>query len=59
MKKIGIIGGVGWPSTIEYYRIICEESQAYHADKDVSGPIPMPEISIESLNLNFSINHRR
>lgn len=58
MKKIGIIGGVGWPSTIEYYRIICEESQAYHADKNVSGPIPMPEISIESLNLNFSINHR-
>jgi aspartate/glutamate racemase len=24
MKKIGIIGGIGWPSTIEYYRHICE-----------------------------------
>ena len=22
MKKIGILGGMSWPSTIEYYRII-------------------------------------
>jgi aspartate racemase len=58
MKKIGIVGGVGWPSTIEYYRIICEESQSYHSGKDFSGPIPMPEISIESLNMNFSANNR-
>lgn len=58
MKKIGIIGGVGWPSTIEYYRIICEESQRYHRSRGFSGPVPMPEISIESLNMNFTINNR-
>ena len=58
MKKIGIVGGVGWPSTIEYYRLICEASQLYHKDKDFSGPIPMPEISIESLNMNFTVNNR-
>lgn len=58
MKKIGIIGGVGWPSTIEYYRIICEESQRYHSGKVFSGPIPMPEIHIESLNMNFSMNNQ-
>lgn len=58
MKKIGIVGGVGWPSTIEYYRLICEASQHYHKDKDFSGPIPMPEISIESLNMNFTVNNR-
>lgn len=58
MKKIGIIGGVGWPSTIEYYRIICEESQRYYSSRDYTGPIPMPEISIESLNMNFTINNR-
>lgn len=58
MKKIGIIGGVGWPSTIEYYRIICEESQLYHLDKEFSGPAPTPEIAIESLNMNFTINNR-
>ena len=58
MKKIGIVGGVGWPSTIEYYRLICEASQLYHKGKDFSGPIPIPEISIESLNMNFTINNR-
>lgn len=58
MKKIGIIGGIGWPSTIEYYRIICEASQQYHEGKAFTGPIPMPEISIESLNLNFTVNNR-
>jgi len=58
MRKIGIVGGVGWPSTIEYYRLICEASQLYHKDRDFSGPIPMPEISIESLNMNFTVNNR-
>jgi len=58
MKKIGILGGVGWPSTMEYYRLICEASQTYHRDKDFSGPTPMPEISIESLNMNFTVNNR-
>ena len=58
MKKIGILGGIGWPSTMEYYRLICEASQLYHNNKEFSGPIPMPEISIESLNMNFSVNNR-
>ena len=58
MKKLGIVGGIGWPSTIEYYRNICELSQKYHSDKEFSGSIPMPEISIESLNMNFTINNR-
>lgn len=58
MKKIGIIGGIGWPSTIEYYRLICEASQKYHKDKTFSGPTPIPEISIESLNMNFTVNNR-
>ncbi len=58
MKKIGVVGGVGWPSTIEYYRLLCEASQRYHEDKEVSGPTPMPEITIESLDQNFTIVHR-
>lgn len=28
MKVIGLIGGVGWPSTIEYYRLMNQEAQA-------------------------------
>ena len=58
MKKIGIIGGIGWPSTIEYYRHICELSLAYHANINITGPVPMPEILIESLNLNFAATNR-
>jgi aspartate racemase len=58
MKKIGIIGGIGWPSTIEYYRHICELSLAYHANLAITGPAPMPEILIESLNLNFAATNR-
>ena len=58
MKKIGIIGGIGWPSTIEYYRLICEASQIYHSGKNFTGPTPMPEMVIESLNMNFTINNR-
>ena len=58
MKKIGILGGVGWPSTIEYYKLICENSQHYHRDNNFSGQIPMPEMVIESLDMAFTINNR-
>ncbi len=58
MKKIGIIGGIGWPSTIEYYRLICEASQAHHVERNFIGPTPMPEMIIESLNINFTVNNR-
>jgi len=29
MKRIGLLGGTSWPSTIEYYRLLNEEAQAY------------------------------
>ena len=57
-KKIGIIGGIGWPSSIEYYRLICEASQQYHSGMAIEGPTPMPEMVIESLNMNFTVNNR-
>lgn len=58
MKKIGILGGIGWPSTVEYYQIISQKCQSYYSSKNISGPLPTPEISIESLNMNFSFNNR-
>ncbi len=58
MKKIGIVGGVGWPSTIEYYKTICQMSLDYHSDLNYNGPSPMPEMCIESLNINYSFNKR-
>jgi len=45
MKKIGIIGGLGPESTIDYYKGI------YHAFKESYEETGFPEIVIESLNL--------
>jgi len=58
MKKIGILGGLAWPATIEYYKAICQLSQNHHARLNCPGPSPMPEMCIESVNINYSYNHR-
>lgn len=58
MKKIGLLGGLAWPATIEYYRAICQMSQRYHSQFELNGPSPMPEMCIESVNINYSFNHR-
>lgn len=49
MKKIGILGGLGWPSTIEYYAGLCRlaESRMQAGRRGA-----MPEIAIESLDLS-------
>ena len=33
MKKIGLIGGLSWQSTVEYYRVINEESNRRDRDQ--------------------------
>lgn len=48
MKKIGILGGIGWPSTIEYYAGLCRLAEARNRTQDRTR---MPEIAIESLDL--------
>ena len=58
MKKLGIVGGVAWPSTIDYYKAICRLSLAHHEGKSISGPPPVPEMTIESLNINRSFGLR-
>ncbi len=58
MKKIGLLGGLAWPATIEYYRAICQMSQRYHSQLEFNGPSPMPEMCIESVNINYSFNRR-
>lgn len=55
MKKIGILGGIGWPSTIEYYRLIHTLWQSRH--QGIQG-FNLPEISIESLNMTRSLSLR-
>ncbi|WP_171188877.1 aspartate/glutamate racemase family protein [Ruegeria sp. HKCCC2117] len=49
MKKIGILGGVGWASTVDYYRAIAEGAGRHFAQLGHSSPLPVPPITIESV----------
>ncbi|MCF6431685.1 aspartate/glutamate racemase family protein [Leisingera sp. MMG026] len=49
MKKIGILGGVGWASTVDYYRAICEGAGRFFAERGATSPLPVPPIAIESV----------
>lgn len=49
MQKIGIVGGVGWASTIDYYRAICEGAGRFHAARGATSPLPVPPMTIESV----------
>ncbi len=51
MKKIGIIGGLAWPSTIDYYRLICAGANAHFHSLGHPMPLPTPPIMIESVNM--------
>jgi aspartate racemase len=51
MKKIGIVGGVAWRSTIEYYTEICRRSEERHIAQNMTGTPSTPEMVIESLDL--------
>ena len=44
-RKVGIIGGLGYASTLEYYRCIVEESLQYTKSDEY------PELVITSLNM--------
>ena len=52
MKKFGLVGGVGYMSTLEYYKGINEGYQKRINSKSKSGEFP--RMVIESLNLAVS-----
>ncbi len=52
MKKIGMIGGLGWLSTIDYYRLLCAKTNIHYENLGVEPPLPAPHIFIESLNMH-------
>jgi len=51
VKKIGIVGGIGWRSTAEYYGEICRRSEQLHMEGGGMGPAATAEMAIESLDL--------
>ena len=57
MKKIGIVGGVAWPSTVDYYTAICRRSERWHLSRNPQAVPTTPEMSIESLDLNKAISY--
>jgi aspartate racemase len=57
MKKIGIVGGVAWLSTVEYYSEFCRRSEAWWRESGRLGPPAYPEMTIESLDLNRAVSY--
>lgn len=55
MKKIGIVGGVGWRSTVEYYTELCRRCEEWGRAVNRPGEPLTPDIAIESLDLNRAI----
>jgi aspartate racemase len=56
MKKIGIVGGVAWRSTVDYYSEICRRSEQWHLARKLRGTPSTPEMTIESLDLNKAVS---
>lgn len=57
MKKIGIVGGVAWLSTVDYYSELCRRSEQWHLARNLQGVPSTPEMSIESLDLNKAVSY--
>ena len=57
MKKIGIVGGVAWLSTVDYYSGICRRAEQWHLARNLQGPPSTPQMSIESLDLNKAASY--
>lgn len=57
MKKLGIIGGTAWASTVDYYAAICRLSEAHFRDLQVEGIPPTPEMAIESLDHRTAVSY--
>jgi aspartate racemase len=57
MKKIGIVGGVAWPSTADYYSEICRRSEQWHLARSQQAVPSTPEMSIESLDVSKAVSY--
>lgn len=57
MKKIGIVGGMAWTSTIDYYSGICRRCELRQQARNPGVLAQMPEIAIESLDLKTAFSY--
>jgi aspartate racemase len=56
VKKIGIVGGIAWLSTADYYAGICRRSEQWHLARNPHAASSTPEMSIESLDVSKAIS---
>ena len=54
MHKIGMVGGLAWPSTADYYRLICTMANRHFAGLGHSDPLPSPPMLIESVDISVT-----
>lgn len=52
MKTVGIVGGLAWPSTVDYYSGICKRSNEYFRKRGALAPFPVPHMIIDSLDIS-------
>jgi len=57
MKKIGIVGGLSWRSTVDYYAGLCSRAEELSLAKGLEGTPSMPEMAIESLDLKTAFSY--
>lgn len=57
MKKIGIVGGMAWTSTVDYYSGICRRCEQRQQARNPGVLAQMPEIAIESLDLKTAFSY--
>lgn len=53
MKKIGIVGGISWPNTLEYYLQICIKHQRADTTSKLKKMAYLPDIVIEHFKVNL------
>ena len=54
MKTIGLIGGLAWPSTANYYRLLCSRTNDHFKRQGVPPPYPTPHLIIDSLDISVT-----
>ena len=55
MRKIGIVGGVGWRASVEYYAGLCRLGEAWRSQAHEASASPVQEMSFESLDQAMAI----
>lgn len=57
MRKLGIVGGTAWLSTVEYYSSLCRLGEEHHRGLGIGGTPATPEMVIESLDLRTALSY--